>query len=53
MKIEIDVQEDENFKIVKQESPVVPEPKKDDKPQPTLDNPKGHPWFDGTSWGTK
>lgn len=23
----------------------------DNKPKPTLENPKGHPWFNGTSWG--
>jgi hypothetical protein len=59
MNVEIVVKEDENFKIVdgEEETPkAVEQPIKVEtpqKPQPTLENPKGHSWFDGTSWGTK
>jgi hypothetical protein len=54
MDIELKVEEDENFKIVKEEEKVVEQPpvqKVDERPQPTLENKKGHPWFNGTSWG--
>ena len=66
MEIEIKVQEDENFKlnppteelVVEQPQPqkVVEQPqpqKANEHPQPTLENKKGHSWFDGTSWGLK
>ena len=59
MNVEIVVKEDENFKIVdgEEETPkAVEQPIKVETPQhpqPTLENPKGHSWFDGTSWGTK
>ena len=57
MKVEIVVKEDENFKIVTDETvqppPVVEQPIREERPQPTLENPKGHSWFDGTSWGAK
>lgn len=55
MNIEIIANEDENFKIVSGEkeapTPVIEQPIKKERPQPTLENPKGHPWFNGTSWG--
>lgn len=62
MKIEIHTLQDEQFKFINKveqveledttETPSVQEeaPKKDFKA--TLENPKGHRWFDGTSWGT-
>ena len=56
MKVEIVVNEDENFKIVKgeEETPkAVEQPIKEEKPQATLENPKGLSWFNGTSWGAK
>jgi len=56
MNIEIVVKEDENFKIVngEEETPkAVEQPIKEEQPRPTLENPKGHSWFDGTSWGAK
>lgn len=33
------------------EKPVQPEPPK--RREPTLNNPSGHEWFSGTSWGLK
>ena len=56
MNVEIVVKEDENFKIVdgEDEAPkAVEQPIKEEQPQPTLENPKGHSWFNGTSWGVK
>lgn len=35
---------------------VAAQPQKPDvatRPQPSLENPKGHEWFNGTSWGLK
>jgi hypothetical protein len=73
MKIQIEAQEDENFKFVKyQEQDIQKEEnnfsvdvvknnvieesqssKVIERRQPTLENPKGHEWFNGTSWGLK
>lgn len=62
MEIELKVKEDENFKIVPKEETVdsvenvveqPPTPKVVERRQPTLENPKGHEWFNGTSWGLK
>ena len=56
MKIEIKTEQDDNFKIVTQEEKVVERPQEEkvvERPQPTLENPKGHSWFNGTSWGLK
>jgi hypothetical protein len=55
MDIKIVVKEDENFKIVTGETvelpPIVEQPIREEKVQPTLESPKGHSWFNGTSWG--
>lgn len=58
MQVDIKAQEDEIFRFVKtdnseqiEEKPVQPEPPK--RREPTLNNPSGHEWFDGTSWGLK
>lgn len=58
MEVTIQTQEDENFKIVKETEvkvEVAPEVVKQlpERPQATLENPKGHSWFNGTSWGVK
>lgn len=61
MEYEIKAEEDENFKVnpekdieKKVESGPTPTSLKvDERPQPTLENPKGHSWFNGTSWGLK
>jgi hypothetical protein len=57
MNIEIVVNQDENFKIVNGEkeepSQIVEQPIKEEHPQPTLENPKGISWFNGTSWGVR
>lgn len=57
MKVEIVVKEDENFKIVTDETvqppPVVEQPIREERPRPTLENPKGISWFNGTSWGVR
>jgi hypothetical protein len=56
MEIEIKMEDDENVKLIpKTEEKVLeePEPPKVEKRQPTLENPKGHEWFNGTSWGLK
>ena len=59
MEYEIKAEEDDNFKVnpekdieKEDESSTTPtSPKVVERPQPTLENPKGHHWFDGTSWG--
>jgi hypothetical protein len=56
MEITFNVIEDENFKIVKQQAVIKDEStvEKESFPkkiQPTLENKKGHEWFNGTSWG--
>jgi hypothetical protein len=57
MDIKIVVKEDENFKIVTGETveppPVVEQPIREEKERATLESPKGHSWFNGTSWGVK
>lgn len=57
MNIEIVVSQDENFKFVNSEdeqpSQIIEEPIKEEKSQPTLENPNGLSWFNGTSWGVR
>lgn len=57
MEIEIKVQEDENFKLnPRKEERVAEQPQVQnvvERPRPTLENPKGHSWFNGTSWGAQ
>lgn len=55
MEVEIKAEQDEFFKIVKDQTDSSDTPSvqvKAKTPAP-LENPKGIGWFDGTSWGTK
>lgn len=62
MKVEINTTEDEFFRLNPKKSPVSEEkteepiqvqPPVSKRPEPTLENKKGHEWFNGTSWGLK
>lgn len=59
MKVEIKVEEDENFKLVNATNVEVdvvsdtPSTQQRSKIPAPMNNPKGIGWFDGTSWGAK
>ena len=66
MQVEIKAQEDNNFKLISKNEQdeiaddshvgsVTPEQiaNHSKRREPTLENPKGHEWFNGTSWGLK
>lgn len=64
MEYEIITQEDEHFYTIKKEKPksgfILDMPQNPiasvavvEQEQPSIENKKGHRWFDGTSWGLK
>lgn len=52
MQEHIDEELDKEETVEDSHTESVPQPASE-KPQPTLENPKGHAWFNGTSWGLK